>query len=231
MKQSLRVWVFAARPFSLTAAVVPVVVGTVLAARQSFQPLLFLAALGGSVIIQVGTNLINDYYDFSKGVDTAEALGPSGVLKRGLLSPRAVLWGGIGCFAAGSLIGLLLVALRGLPLGRLPAGPGPPGRGGLASTQRCPGFLRPRIQRLDLLELPAKPLIAAQLRLRQSLPGAGTGGDHIRADRGEAPASWLPGGRDAGPCRRPRGRGSHQDGRRRNRRREPGRSSVLAGDA
>ena len=116
MKQRLKVWLYAARPFSLTAAIVPVVVGSLLAARHAFHPLLFLGALFGSVIIQVGTNLVNDYYDFVKGVDTPDALGPSGVLKRGLLSPRAVRWGGIACFAAGSAIGIVLVVAVGLPL-------------------------------------------------------------------------------------------------------------------
>lgn len=116
MKAKLRVWIYASRPFSLTAAAVPVVVGTLLAARHAFHPLLFLGAFFGAVIIQVGTNLVNDYYDFVKGVDVPEALGPSGVLKRGLLSPRAVQYGGIACFAAGSLIGLALVAAVGLPL-------------------------------------------------------------------------------------------------------------------
>lgn len=116
MKQRLKVWLYAARPFSLTAAVVPVAVGTLLAARHAFHPLLFLGAFFGSVIIQVGTNLVNDYYDYVKGVDSPEALGPSGVLKRGLLTPRSVKWAGIGCFAAGSVIGIALVFAVGLPL-------------------------------------------------------------------------------------------------------------------
>jgi 1,4-dihydroxy-2-naphthoate octaprenyltransferase len=76
----------------------------------------FLLALFGSLFIQIGTNLINDYYDYKNGVDTPEMIGPSMVIQRGLLTPDEVYWGGIATFALGSLFGLILVALCGWPI-------------------------------------------------------------------------------------------------------------------
>ena len=79
-----RAWLLAARPKTLTAAVVPVVVGTGLALGQGLAALWpALAALGGAVLIQIGTNLTNDYYDFRKGADTAERIGPVRVTQSG----------------------------------------------------------------------------------------------------------------------------------------------------
>jgi 1,4-dihydroxy-2-naphthoate octaprenyltransferase len=112
----LRLYFQASRPMSFTAAVVPVVVGTLVAAQHRFNLLYLLLALAGSVLIQAGTNLVNDYYDHSKGVDGPESQGPSKVIQRGLMRPREVLMLGIACFAVGAGAGLILVLLRGLPL-------------------------------------------------------------------------------------------------------------------
>lgn len=109
----LRLWFLAIRPFSFTASVVPVLVGSLLGFREAVHPLHFLLALFGAVAIHAGTNLVNDYYDHVKGADGPHSLGPSGVIQRGLLTPRAVLTAGLLCFAAGSAAGLLLVALTG----------------------------------------------------------------------------------------------------------------------
>ena len=73
----LRLWAMAARPRTLPAAVAPVLVGTALAgAEDVFRPLAFAAALIGSVFIQIGTNLSNDYSDARRGADTEDRLGP-----------------------------------------------------------------------------------------------------------------------------------------------------------
>src|SRR4030095_11860329 len=112
-----RVWLEASRPFSFTASVTPVLIGSVLAAIDGpFYWGRFFLALFGSLFIQVGTNLINDYYDYANGVDTPETLGPSQVIQRGLLTAKEVYWGGIATFALGSLFGLILVALCGWPI-------------------------------------------------------------------------------------------------------------------
>jgi 1,4-dihydroxy-2-naphthoate octaprenyltransferase len=113
---TIRTWLIASRPVSLTASVVPVLVGTAVAAGEAFRPALVALALAGSVAMQVGTNLINDYFDHLKGSDTAESLGPSGVIQRGLLSPRAVLAGGVTAFAIAAAIGLVITAVVGWPV-------------------------------------------------------------------------------------------------------------------
>ena len=106
----------ATRPFSFTASVIPVLVGTLIAACVDFSPVRFLLALIGAVAIHAGTNLVNDYYDHVKGVDGGGTHGPAGMIQRGLISPRAVLTMGTAWFGLGSAIGLILVALTGLGL-------------------------------------------------------------------------------------------------------------------
>lgn len=120
MARSLRIWLVAIRPASLTAALIPVLVGTALVADDVFHPGRFALALLGSLALQAGTNLVNDYYDHVQGADTGASLGPSGVIQRGLLPAGAVLAGGIAMFALGAACGLALVALVGWEL--LPVG-------------------------------------------------------------------------------------------------------------
>jgi len=115
-QRSWRVWWMATRPFSFTASVVPVIVGTLVAAAHRFDPVYFVLAFAGAVLIHAGTNLVNDYYDYIKGTDGPDALGPAGMIQRGLLTPRQVLLYGLVCFAVGAAIGIALVALRGLAL-------------------------------------------------------------------------------------------------------------------
>ena len=113
MRDRLKLLLLATRPFSLTAAIVPVVVGTLVAAEESFSLVRFALAFIGSIAIQAGTNLVNDYFDHIKGVDGADTLGPAGLIQRNVFSPRAVLLMGIAWFALGSIVGLILVALTG----------------------------------------------------------------------------------------------------------------------
>ena len=77
---------------------------------------LALAALLGALLIQVGTNLANDYYDFHKGADTEERLGPVRVTQAGLVAPRTVLVAAFLCFGAAVVVGLLLVRAGGWPV-------------------------------------------------------------------------------------------------------------------
>jgi 1,4-dihydroxy-2-naphthoate octaprenyltransferase len=116
MVHYLRILLLALRPFSFTAAIVPVVVGTAVVAGEDFRPMLFVLALFGSMALQGGTNLVNDYFDHMLGTDTADSLGPSGVIQRGLLSPAAVLIEGLVTFALGAAIGLVITAYAGWPV-------------------------------------------------------------------------------------------------------------------
>src|SRR4051795_8564411 len=82
----LRLWLPPARPRTLPAAVAPVLVGTALAGSEgTFKPLRFACALIGSIFIQIGTNLANDYSDARRGADTEDRLGPVRVTAGGLM--------------------------------------------------------------------------------------------------------------------------------------------------
>jgi 1,4-dihydroxy-2-naphthoate octaprenyltransferase len=111
-----RAWLMAARPPTLPAAVVPVLVGTAAVARLGFLPLAFVAALLAAVLIQVGTNFANDYFDFHKGADTAERLGPVRVTQSGLIAPDTVRAAMVLVFGLAALVGLYLVFVGGWPI-------------------------------------------------------------------------------------------------------------------
>jgi 1,4-dihydroxy-2-naphthoate octaprenyltransferase len=113
----LGAWFLAVRPKTLVAGVVPVAVGSAVALREGrFHPLVAFAALVGALFLQVGTNLANDYYDFKRGADTAERLGPPRATQQGWLKPSSVLAGALACFGAAFLVGLYLVRVGGLPI-------------------------------------------------------------------------------------------------------------------
>lgn len=102
-----RLWVKTARPFSLPAAVVPMLAGGALSFYIGrFSWLLFVEVILASLLIQAATNFFNEYYDFRRGLDTKDSLGIAGVLVHGQLSPQAVLSGGLVLFAIAGLIGL-----------------------------------------------------------------------------------------------------------------------------
>ena len=111
-------WLLAARPKTLAAAIVPVLVGTALAynAHTIFHWTAFLFALGGALFIQIGTNLVNDALDFKRGADTSERLGPLRVTQAGLLSANTVMTGAYACFGIAMLCGIPLIARGGWPI-------------------------------------------------------------------------------------------------------------------
>ncbi|HUF37285.1 MAG TPA: 1,4-dihydroxy-2-naphthoate polyprenyltransferase [Anaerolineales bacterium] len=112
-----RIWLLAARPKTLPAAAAPVLLGIALAYRDSvFAFLPALASLAGAMLIQIGTNFANDYYDFKKGADTTERLGPLRVTQAGLLKPEETRLGMWLVFGAAALIGLYLVWVAGWPV-------------------------------------------------------------------------------------------------------------------
>lgn len=107
----LKLWFAASRPVSFTAAIVPVVVGTLLVADDHFSWWKALLAILGSVAFLAGTNFVNDYYDYKKGVDGEHSLGQAGFIQKGIVAPKQVLAAGIICFIAGAGIGLVLCAV------------------------------------------------------------------------------------------------------------------------
>ena len=115
----MRIWVMAARPRTLPAAIAPVLVGTA-AAVQWAEKLprvgAFVAALIGSVFIQIGTNLANDYSDAKRGADTADRLGPVRVTSAGLVTPRRVLTATWIAFAVAVACGIYLATVAGVAI-------------------------------------------------------------------------------------------------------------------
>jgi 1,4-dihydroxy-2-naphthoate octaprenyltransferase len=112
-----RIWLMAARPRTLPAAIAPVLVGTALAGfAHVFHPLRFLAALLGAIFIQVGTNLSNDYSDARRGADAEDRLGPVRVTAGGLVPPRQVLIATYVSFGLAVLAGVYLIAVAGWQL-------------------------------------------------------------------------------------------------------------------
>jgi len=110
-----RLWFMAARPRTLTAAIAPVLVGTAAASAddQSFRWLAFAAALLGSILIQIGTNLANDYSDAKRGADTVDRLGPLRVTASGLVAPDRVLRATWIVFGLAVICGLYLATVAG----------------------------------------------------------------------------------------------------------------------
>lgn len=112
--QSLRAWLIACRPKTLSAGVVPVCVGSAVAVHQgAFALGPALGALAGALLLQIGSNLANDLYDYEKGADTEQRLGPLRAVQAGLLSPRQVRAGMGVVFALALLVGLYLTSVAG----------------------------------------------------------------------------------------------------------------------
>ncbi len=111
---SLGAWRAAARPPTLTAAVAPVLVGTGAAIGDGvFAAGPFVAALFGAICLQVGANFANDVFDFERGADTGDRLGPPRATQMGLLTPTRMKLGMWAAFLLAFLAGIYLVVLAG----------------------------------------------------------------------------------------------------------------------
>jgi len=113
----MRIWLMAARPRTLPAAIAPVLVGTAAAVEWAGdlpRPWAFVAALVGSIFIQIGTNLANDYSDARRGADTADRLGPVRVTSAGLVAPQRVLVATWVAFGVAIACGIYLTVVAGI---------------------------------------------------------------------------------------------------------------------
>jgi 1,4-dihydroxy-2-naphthoate octaprenyltransferase len=114
---SARAWLLASRPATLTAAVVPVMVGTAIAAVTGGARVgPALAALFGAMMLQITSNFANDVFDHEKGADTEERLGPTRAVQAGLLTPAEVRRGMMATIALATLTGIYLTAVAGWPV-------------------------------------------------------------------------------------------------------------------
>ena len=113
----LNVWILATRPKTLPAALAPVSVGSALAvADQCFAFLPAAAALIVALLLQIGVNLANDYFDYIKGIDTRERLGPVRVSQSGLIPSATVKGAMIFIFLLAMIPGLYLAFIGGWPV-------------------------------------------------------------------------------------------------------------------
>lgn len=112
-----RAWWAAIRPKTLTVAFAPVLVGTSLAAAEgALNGLVASAALLGALLIQIGTNLFNDYGDFVRGADADDRLGPPRATQQGWLRPNEVRAASLLCLGLAFVVGIYLVAVGGWPI-------------------------------------------------------------------------------------------------------------------
>ena len=112
----LKAWVLASRPKTLTGAIAPVLVGGTLAfadvihlEQQAWW--LGLLCLLFAVIMQIDANLVNDYYDFKKGTDREDRLGPERACAQGWITPTAMQWGIGVCTLLACVVGLVMLFL------------------------------------------------------------------------------------------------------------------------
>ena len=114
---ALKIWFHAARPKTLPAGVSPVLIGTAMAYTNGyFHPGVFAAIVFAVLMIQVGTNYANDYYDFIKGADTEKRKGPVRATQAGLVSAAAMKRAFIITFALAVVAGFYLVLKGGIPI-------------------------------------------------------------------------------------------------------------------
>jgi 1,4-dihydroxy-2-naphthoate octaprenyltransferase len=113
----IKAWFWAVRPFSISAAVVPVLAGSAFAFTEGiFNVLRFILVLTASVLIQITTNLVDEYADHARPEGGQKILAPYKVIALGLLTGKEVKQGALICFSLASAIGLYLVYVSGLPV-------------------------------------------------------------------------------------------------------------------
>jgi len=113
----IKIWIEAARPKTLWASVAPVLIGVAMAYSDgNWNPLIAALTLFSAIMIQVGTNFANDYYDYKKGADTIERIGPVRATGAGLVQPSTMRIAFILAFLLSALAGLYLIMLGGYPI-------------------------------------------------------------------------------------------------------------------
>ena len=110
-------WILASRLKTLPAAISPVLVGVSLAIHDGeFKPFIAFMTLLAAVLIQIGANFANDVYDFLKGSDREDRLGPTRATQSGLISPENMKKGMCLVFAMAICVGFYLASIGGWPI-------------------------------------------------------------------------------------------------------------------
>ena len=116
-KSKMSAWLLAARPRTLPAAIAPVILGSAIAiADKHFEWLPAGAALSVALLLQIGVNLANDYFDYRKGIDTRDRLGPVRVTQSGLIPAKQVKAGMLLTLTLSLIPGIYLITVGGLPV-------------------------------------------------------------------------------------------------------------------
>ncbi|MFC1997113.1 1,4-dihydroxy-2-naphthoate polyprenyltransferase [Chloroflexota bacterium] len=112
-----KIWFLAIRPKTLPAAAAPVIVGASLAfVEGGFRFDLALVCLLVALLLQIGSNLANDVFDFEKGADLGERYGPTRVTQAGMMTPGEVKYGMIVIFGLSAILGMYLILVGGWPI-------------------------------------------------------------------------------------------------------------------
>ena len=118
----LSIWWEGIRPAYLLLSLLPVVLGSVVAWTQSvslktprgtLHPVRFVITIAAVLLLQIGANLVNDYYDYLRGIDTSNTLGPGGLIQQGLIKPVRVLSFGLIALGLGALLGAFVAVSGG----------------------------------------------------------------------------------------------------------------------
>jgi 1,4-dihydroxy-2-naphthoate polyprenyltransferase len=118
----LQIWWDGIRPGYLPLSLLPVVLGSIAAwtqsitastPRGSFHPVRFLVVLASVILIQAGAHLVNDYYDYIRGIDTGNPLGPGGLIQQALIDPSRILSLGLIALGLGTALGILVAVSSG----------------------------------------------------------------------------------------------------------------------
>lgn len=113
----LAAWWAGLRVASLSASIVPVLVGTAAARPLRLdRPGAFVAALLAAMLIQIGTNFANDAFDYRSGADSEQRVGPRRLVLSGAVSEREALFGALIAFGIAAILGLYLIWVGGLPI-------------------------------------------------------------------------------------------------------------------
>ncbi|USK59187.1 1,4-dihydroxy-2-naphthoate polyprenyltransferase [Peribacillus asahii] len=112
VKRSWKIWWELIRPHTLTAAFVPVLLGTIIALIEgNVNWLLFTAMMVASILIQAATNLFNEYYDFKRGLDTEDSIGIGGGIVRHGMTPKLIMTLALTMYAVSIGIGFYICAV------------------------------------------------------------------------------------------------------------------------
>ena len=113
----MKKWLLAARIHTLSAIISPVILGSVLAYKQGYKNIILtLIILIAAILIQIGTNFANDVYDFEKGTDREDRIGPIRATQTGLISPKQIKIGMILTFTLAIILGFYLANIGGIPI-------------------------------------------------------------------------------------------------------------------